>query len=348
MNRNDILTLPDNPSFDEFLHIRALILNRANPPRDFSETNLYAALPLVYPELAPLRTSSALPKSGHRCHIAESFLFALGLDQGARRRCGISRGVRESLGVLFGMAKRVGARVAIPSDVYPTYWSLAESAGISETAVAWSARDGDIDAAKNADWILVCDPIKPWGSKCSEKLALELANWAEESEGRLLIADLAYDNHCESQFLKLARRGQACVLASLSKGWLSPWVCGICIWPSGAPAGLRDDFAKLHKDERLLREAFHCLDNLRERPREVFSACMSLAADAIKAIPGEFSNGSNFDGYFMVCDRSWKNALAYDFLTLPASTFGSVKPGCVFSCLPSLSQRDKIGNWTTA
>lgn len=342
MNLNDILALPDNPSFDEFLHIRALILDRANPPRDFSESNLYAALPLVCPELAPLRTASALPKSAHRCHIAESFLSALGLDQAARGRCGISRGVRESLGVLFRAAKRVGARVAIPSDVYPTYRSLAEFAGISEASVAWSARDGDIDAAKHADWILVCDPIKPWGGKSSEMAALELANWAEASEGRLLIADLAYDNHYESQFLKLARRGQACVLTSLSKGWLSPWVCGICIWPSAAPAGLRDDFAKLRKDERLLREAFHCLENLPERPKEVSSACMSLAGDAIKAIPEEFTKGSNFEGYFMTCDRSWKAALASDLLTLPASVFGSVKPGCVFSCLPSTMHLAKV------
>ncbi|WP_209444371.1 hypothetical protein [Ralstonia insidiosa] len=94
---------------------------------DCAETNLYGALASLQPHLDPSET----PQRVHRCDLARAWLQRYGFDTGRSRQALVCRGVRHALQLIFRRLSAKGAHLWLPSDVYPVYQALAQSAGIT-------------------------------------------------------------------------------------------------------------------------------------------------------------------------------------------------------------------------
>lgn len=308
----------------EFLALRESL--RASRPSlvDCAELNVYRSLAL--PPIAP----SIDPQARYRCHLAERFLAHLGLPESLKPRAQVSHGVRRSLRALFGVLASRGARVGVPSDVYPVYLQLAADAGV--TVVPFEARRG-LPELERVDAVLLCEPLKPWGTTLSEAESLRLEAWAREDAGRLVMIDSAYATPPTATVRRLVDQGAAALLCSLSKGWLLPDHVGLCLTPPAWQPLAREAFATLEKDEAKLRIGFAALTEHAHRPLEVARALASQAArlDAFTGARPELE-ASACKGYFAHSPRSFDELLAVGVLAVPASVFGGAS-GTVLSSL---------------
>lgn len=292
---------------------------------DLGELNVYRSLG---PSFAPIEPSTER-EARYRCHLAERFLDRLGLPRSLAARALVSHGVRRSLRALFGMLAEGDARVAIPSDVYPTYLSLAREAGVEH--VLYEARVG-LPSLERFDVLLVCDPCKPWGGRVDLSLAIA---WARERSGRRVIVDAVYAMPPDVGVLEAALRGELVLLTSISKSWLVPDHLGLCLVPEDLVTAARAAFSGLEKDESKLRIGFSALTDHASRPIEVRARLAELAArlDALTRERPELA-ASPCDGYFAVSSRTCAALLERGVIAAPATVFGGPERLSILSSLP--------------
>ncbi|WP_437911664.1 hypothetical protein WME73_29145 [Sorangium sp. So ce302] len=318
---------------EAFLARRAEL--RATRPSlvDLSELNVYRSLARLFPAIAP----STHPEAPYRCHLAERFLAHLELPQALKPRTQVSHGIRRSLRALFGLLAKREARVGVPADVYPVYQQLAAEAGA--TLVPWNARLG-LPVLDGLDAVLICEPLKPWGSHLSPLEAAQLRRWARADERRMLILDSAYATPPTEQARALLDDESAVLLASLSKGWLIPDHAGLCIVPERFQKEARDAFAKLPKDEPRVRIGYAALTEHASRPREV-GAILSERARRLDALTSARPDlkASRCSGYFAISARSFGELLELGILGVPAPVFGGPEDLSVLSSLESQEAR---------
>jgi aspartate/methionine/tyrosine aminotransferase len=309
----------------EFLKLQAQV--RVDRPEvlDLSELNLYRSLAL--PAIAPSKHAEA----PYRCHVAERYLDHLGYPRELKSRAQVSGGVRRSLRAIFGLLAKRNARVAIPSDVYPTYLSLAAEAEVQ--VVPYPARRGLPDL-NYADAILVCEPLKPWGGSLTPADTAHLSGWARERTDRLVLLDSAYATPPTAAAKQLMDDETAALLVSLSKSFLIPDHVGLCILPTHWQAEARAAFASLPKNEERLRIGFAALTEHLNRPGEVSAFLESRAArmDTITQSRPEL-NASKCIGYFATSTRSFEELLSFGILAAPASVFGGPRGESILSSL---------------
>lgn len=301
-------------------------LRRTRPQLlDLAETNLYRSLAL--PSIPP----SQHPEAPYRCHLAERFLVWLELPAELRSRAQISHGVRRSLAALLELLATRGARVGMPSDVYPVYLQLAAQAGVQ--LVRYAAREG-LPALDELDALLVCEPLKPWGRSLDAASVDALERWALADPARLLVIDSAYAMPPTSGVRRLIEADAAAVSVSLSKGWLLPDHAGLCLVPTHWREPVREAFGRLAKDELKLRIAHAALREHAERPREV-AARLAARAEWLDAITGARPElaASRCVGYFASAAASFEQLLACDVLAIPATVFGGPPELSVLSAL---------------
>jgi hypothetical protein len=331
-----------------FLKVREAL--RVSRPEliDLSELNLYRSL--AFPAIAP----STHAEAPYRCHLAERFLAHLGLPQELKARTQVSHGIRRSLRALFGVLAERGARVGIPSDVYPVYFQLAAEAGLPPLSPIGvedhhvTGRKGTLalddqlvlDSGRTErgpsglDALLICEPLKPWGTTLTAADAARLRAWARADERRMLIIDSAYSTPPTPLALELMHDESAVLLVSLSKSWLIPDHAGLCIAP--ARFKIREAFAALPKEEDRLRIGYAALTEHSRRPLEVSARLAELSArlDALTLQRPEL-RASRCVGYFATAERSFDKLLELGVLGVPASVFGApaALPRCVLSSL---------------
>ncbi|MDC3988821.1 hypothetical protein [Polyangium jinanense] len=312
---------------ETFLARRAEL--RATHPAlvDLAELNVYRSLGRAFPIILP----STHPEAPYRCHLAERFLAHLDLPQTLKPRTQVSHGVRRSLRALLGLLAKQNARVGVPADVYPVYLQLAAEAGA--TVVPWEARVGLPDLYA-LDALLVCEPLKPWGSSLTPLEVEELRRWARADERRMLILDSVYATPPTGASRALLEDESALLLTSLSKGWLVPDHAGICIVPERFRKETRDAFAELPKDEQRLRIGYAALTEHAARPREVSAALRERARklDELTSARPELG-ASSCIGYFATSSRSFDALLEMGILGVPATVFGGPEGLSVLSSL---------------
>jgi aspartate/methionine/tyrosine aminotransferase len=323
---------------------------------DAAETNLYRALPQHCPELARL----ADPAPGgaiHRCHLASETLDFLGLPRDRwEARLGISRGVRDSLRILFEHAAASGIEVVIPTDVYPAYREIA--AATSVRCRGWEAQHpfGSNGAPPPAEdgapqWLLIPDPVKPWGRRLTSAapgptrlLGAELAQvraWAAADGRRRVLIDAVYSPAALPESARiLLDEGIGVALMSLSKGWLSPQKMGWALFPERDAPALRPLFMGQDKNAVGLAFARQAFKDHATRPAAVAAAVERLRADFVARL--EEASGVRIGlpevGY-LVADPS--SAAAWEergVVAIPASVFGSAWGGSFLSVIPAASR----------
>lgn len=292
---------------------------------DLSELNVYRSL--SFPPIAP----STQAEAPYRCHFAERFLSHLGLSQTLKARAQVSHGVRRSLRALFGFLASRQARVGIPDDVYPVYLQLAAEAGMS--VVPFASRLG-LPALGSLDALLLCEPLKPWGTSLTDDEADELTSWVRADPRRCLMLDSAYATPPTPVALRLLEADVAIVLVSLSKAWLLPDHGGLCIVPTSLKVDVRPVFAELPKDESKIRTAYAALTEYQHRPTEV-ALHLAERARRLDAITESLPSlkATRCVSYFATCRLSLEELLAMGVLAAPSSVFGGP---CDISILSSL------------
>ena len=300
---------------------------------DLGELDVYRSLG---PSFAPIEPSTDA-QAQHRCHLAERFLDRLGLAPSLQPRPLVTHGVRRSLAALFSTFRSLGERVAIPRDVYPTYLSLAERAGLVPTT--YEARRGlPAPAALSAiDVLLVCSPLKPWGGDGEILRAIE---WARDDRRRVLVVDGVYATPPSPEILAAASCGGLVLLTSLSKGWLAPEHVGLCLVPESLTSKTREAFAALEKDVAKLRVGFEALTGERTRPERV-AALLRDRADRLDALTRSRPElgAQACEGYFAVSTRSADELLSLGVIATPGDVFGGPASMSVLSSLAPAPRR---------
>lgn len=325
----------DRMDFETWSSARAEALASNPGLLDAAESNLYAALPSRFPGRFESIPESPARAAAHRCHVAELFVARWGWPDDEKSRVGLTRGVRDSLAAVFGLLAARGMRALIPSDVYPAYVTIARAAGLEFSA--YRARGGPPSEREleGVGAALVCDPLKPWGGALSTSQAERLGSWARaDPSGRLLILDAAYEVDWSPSARLLVECGSAMGLASLSKGWLAPWLAGAAVAPPAWAPATRAACGARPKEPGSLARAYQALSALPGRPGEVASAVGELRerASAILSARGEDPFGGP-SGYMGASPRPASWWFERGALAMPASVFGSAEGGSVLSCL---------------
>lgn len=329
--------------FDEFEARRARL--RVDHPSwlDAGETNLYRALPAHFPDLVRL-VDPAPSGAIHRCHLASKTLDFLGLAREQwESRLAISRGVRDSLRILFQHAAAQGIEILIPSDVYPVYQEIATAAGVKHRG--WEAQHPfaglGAPAAAEGDapqWLLIPDPVKPWGRSLGEELP-RIRAWAAADARRRVVIDAVYSPQVvPASAQTLLAAGVGIALMSLSKGWLSPQKMGWALFSERDAPVLRPLFMGQDRNAAGLAFARQALQEHPHRPARVAAAVAHLRAVFVARIAETYGvNISLPEMGYLIPDA--ESASAWEdrgVISIPASVFGSTWNGSFLSVLSLL------------
>ena len=313
---------------------------------DCTRTRFQAGAPLALREqtLAQL----ALPARGHRCHIAQAWAKRLapwGVDA---QQLLVSQGVRQSLDWLMGEWARHGLRLALPADVYPVYAQLAAKNRLLYTeyplhpslqASAWAG----------ADVLLLTNPVKPRGTALTPAEIEQVCQWLAQDARRRVVVDAVYDllPALQASTQALWATGQAVVLHSLSKAWLSPLLAGVAVVPQADVAQLTPVFRAPAGDGAALAQAEAWLQQQPGFPQAVGQAFVR-ARDALASrlcaagLQPLSAPGDAVPGYLLPVACSVRQGAQAGFIGLPTTAFGVAWPGhaavTVFSALDGLTE----------
>ncbi len=199
----------------------------------FCETRIARALS----HLVPVVTNSSTSPRVHRCDLVRLWCDARGVRASAQTILA-SEGVRHSLRVLFKVLARIGARVAMPTDVYPVYSKIATEAELSTVGFAtFPAFDIDrilnVAEAGGAHHVLLPQPLKLHGRVWTDDETATAEGWLRADVRRRLLVDGVYGlgRPLDSVSKRLIETEQVVFLDSLSKGWLHEQVFGVTVIP---------------------------------------------------------------------------------------------------------------------
>lgn len=317
-------------NFEDFQGFRQRQLATSSPLLDAAETNVYRALAALRPE--PPAAGSVDASTVYRCDLARTWLRRYGLPEELSRQAMICRGVRHGLEVVFQWLHTRQARLWLPSDVYPVYFSLAGAAGLAPESYptlpspVFPASPGD----DRPEYLLLANPSKPLGRCLSDAECTAVISWLQESPQRHLLIDCVYD--LEVPFLvgtqRLLGTGRAILLHSVTKGWLWPRTFGVAL-VGPEQAELSEAFRAASPTQDQLRLADRLLTEHGGVPRQVADALAIRAGRLFERLPEEVlaaiptaSRTSPANYFFPVdipAETLWRE---YSLLAVPVSVFG--------------------------
>ena len=297
---------------------------------DCAETNLYDALATLQPHLDP----SQAPQRVHRCDLARAWLQRYGFDIAHSRRALISRGVRHALQLIFRRLSAQSACLWLPSDVYPVYQALAESAGLEpRTFPTLPTPSFPMDEAIDGpEFLLIANPLKPLGRFLSDEDCTALVAWVNAAPGRRLLIDCVYDLGApfHPTTMKLLQTERAILLHSATKGWLTPQTFGVALVGedcAGFEADFREDSpsaTQLQLAHHFLSAAANCparvIDALQARARSLVERLPQAVLDARLVAPADCAPGCYLFPVPFSTEQLFND---YGLLAVPASAFGA-------------------------
>lgn len=265
-------------NFHEFQVHRAALVAADPTLVDFGETNIWRSLSDLIPRI-PETPASKL----HRCHLAQAWLQLFGLPAEWAQQAQVSSGVRNSLMLLFSVARQRGITLRIPIDVYPVYGDLAEAAGLSfETFPTLP----ELRLPSTGDWLLIPNPLKPAGRFLTSAEVANLRDWLKVNRTRRVLIDAVYTFDCRfhQTTQSLMETGQAIPLHSLSKGWLHPQVFGMALIPEADLTTIAPLFRENSPSQDNLRKASCLLRSHTDCPANVAKALSTRRDRASKIV----------------------------------------------------------------
>ncbi|MBI3288630.1 MAG: hypothetical protein HYZ74_03825 [Elusimicrobia bacterium] len=238
--------------------------------------------------------------------------------------------MRESLDALFQVC---ASDIWLPEDVYPQYWELARKHGLKPRRfqTLLDADLSELDLAGERSWLLLPHPLVPAGRGLRSAEVDRLARWLRDSPGRVLVLDCVYclDLPVAGALSALLNSGQAVVLHSLSKGWLSPGLLGAAFLPEAIAAEFEPPSPQALAQARVRLSSLDAPRRIEETLRRRWRR---LAPSIQARFPGWTSPET---GYFSVLPAASRELLrSHGWLAIPASVFGSPRDDLsVASCL---------------
>ncbi|WP_397568284.1 aminotransferase class I/II-fold pyridoxal phosphate-dependent enzyme [Schlesneria sp. T3-172] len=239
-----------------------------------------------------------------------------------------TRGVRDSLFVLFEWLAAHGRSVAMPSDVYPVYRQIADKAGIRFTTYPTLPLFNITSALASAadDCLLLTAPLSPLGRDLTDTEVTILEEWLGEHPERFLILDRVYDYGGGTDLRRLIATNQVAVCWSLSKSFLSPLVMGFTAVPR--------QLTHLHGQEPQLEEAAAILTRHCDFPAEqtsIFRYRWQKLTPLLSSLDPNWLPPRT--GYLSVLRVPHSDLLARGILAVPGPIYEADDEISVVSCL---------------
>lgn len=321
-----------NMNYDEFLNYKKKLLEKQNYLINFSENNLYD----YYPSKIKYDGSGHINGVVYRCHLVEDWLNYYGLEQELKKHIGVSNGVRHSIETLANKFKE--KKFLIPEDVYPFYQKTLKNKNIKfeeYTTLGVKTLFNEI-INKQADIMLLTDPLKPLGRDIFEKEYKKIEEWLIADKSRLLIVDGVYTlhNRLNNNILKLYREtNQVILLYSLSKAWCLPNHFGVSILPQNSIGQeLREEYKLLEKNQEKLNYAYMALNKYKDTPHRLKTLLKEKREELEEFFIFNLPKSEDNPSYLFYSERSFEDCLKDGILVIPASVFGG-KRGSVYSIL---------------
>lgn len=326
--------------FSEFVRWKTRVLRERPGVTDRSETRIASAFADLRPAVRPPTPGNRV----HRCDLARTWCDARGLPEPLATRALVCQGVRHALRLIFQCLTAIGARVAVPRDVYPVYWQIAAEAGAQPMAFD-TLPDFDLEAvltdcaAEGVKIVLVPSPLKLHGRSWTASEAGMACIWLAQDPARRLILDGVYalGRPVDATTLALIGTDQVLYLDSLSKGWLAEKIFGAAIVPAPDRGLYEAAFRASPPPSEHLFLAHELLTAHRAFPATLEGVMRHHRHELVRllqksALPSRATPG----GYLVLIEASATEVLdGHGVLTIPASAFGSAHAALsIASALP--------------
>jgi len=230
-----------------------------------------------------------------------------------------SRGVRDSLGILFAFFKE--RDIFIPHDIYPRYFELSKENRV-KSFTTYPKMDWEFLKTIENSVILLTIPFTPVGRVLEEDALKEIE--VVIKNGNHLIIDSVYDYDLKNNFKKLKvllESERVFWLHSLSKTYLSPEILGINYVPRAYKIYFENSWKNSLNE---MNDFSRPYDILTQKPN--FS---NLQSEEFMKGFDFLSENTGLDiyeseiAYFAVVEESFESLLKHNILAVPASVFGS-------------------------
>jgi hypothetical protein len=234
----------------------------------------------------------------------------------------LGRGVRGLLDPLFRRFAFEGRLLHAPQDLSPAFLAMARAAGLEvQTFSTVPAPQFPLaPATGRPEALFFPAPLMPLGRFLTSAEIDTVDIWLSQDVRRIVVFDSVYtfQNHFGHAVQRLLGNGQAVLLHSMSKAWLSPGLCGFAV----APFQLDPE----PPDELALAQAAWLLSSERDLPSRLQSRFDRLWNRLDVPRPQT--------GYFTVLPSRFSKTLAAGKLAIPSSVFGAEERAwCVGTCL---------------
>jgi DNA-binding transcriptional MocR family regulator len=307
-------------AFEEFIELQQRV-----PP-----TTLHLGETRIARALAALRPVIDVPEDVpmlHRCHLATAWCARRGMPAAWSARALVCGGVRAALALIFSELR--GETVAMPRDVYPVYWQLAERAGLSAVAIDTFP---ELQFADARYLVLPC-PLKLHGRAWTGAELEAARRWLAADRSRRLILDGVYsfDTMIAPDAIALIETDQVIYLDSLSKSWLHEKVFGTAVVPVQDAARWTPVFRAAAPTQAALFTARALL----EAPVAVEAELASRRTRTLTALATRgLTPAAPARGYFIPIEIDAHVALErHDVLLIPFAVFGGTAPWSFASAL---------------
>jgi aspartate/methionine/tyrosine aminotransferase len=307
-------------AFEDFIELQQRV---PTTTLHLGETRIARALAALRPVID---IPDDVPKL-HRCHLATAWCARRGMPAAWSARALVCGGVRAALALIFGELR--GETVAMPRDVYPVYWELAERAGLSAIAIDTFP---ELQFADVRYLVLPC-PLKLHGRAWTAAELEAARRWLAADRSRRLILDGVYsfDAMIAPDVIALIETDQVIYLDSLSKSWLHEKVFGTAVVPVQDAARWMPVFRAAAPTQAALFTARALL----EAPVAVEAALASRRTRTLTALATRgLTPAAPARGYFIPIEIDARVALErHDVLLIPFAVFGGTAPWSFASAL---------------
>lgn len=318
-------------NYQEFLTYKNKILSEKQNIINLAENNIYEH----YKHNILYDNSGHINNIVYRCHLVEDWLRYYGLSQEYKSMIGVSSGVRESFTILVKEFK--DKKFIIPKDVYPFYqYVLRENNIVYQEYKTLSKNENELFdfVDKDADILLITDPVKPFGRTLSYKFYNDVKNWLAKDKNRLLIIDCVYllSNRINQELLNLfIKTNQVILLFSLSKSWCLPNYFGITILPTKF-IYLRERYKLLKKNQEKLNITYMVLNGKSDFNIKL-QKDLKEKQNKVELLLNTVINNVDNPGYLFYINKNFEDLLSKNILSIPISVFGGEGEGVIVSSL---------------
>jgi hypothetical protein len=280
----------------------------------------------------------------HRCDLVRLWCKAMGIPNLAHMTLA-TEGVRHSLQAIFALLAKGGAKVAMPTDVYPVYWQLATAEKLRvvgfETFPQFNLWKILADAEEaGAHHVLLPQPLKLQGRSWTDKEIATAEDWLRAGIQRRIILDGVYGFGAplDSPTKRLIETDQVVFLDSLSKGWLHERTFGAAVIPEQDASIYTEPLRNLPSTPSKLLIAHQLIERFSDIPYRVRGEIDALRVEVLGRVSRIRSLTLPVErGYFLPIECSTERLLTeHSMVTIPASVFGSrLRHWSVASVLPA-------------